>query len=391
LTNLLGANSVAMYGLPTPYYASTQLPMTDIINTITPRAKSLVHSGVGSSPIFSTSTTTDTLNGFSGTTNQVTFTAGGGALTGSIPSDFRPPGIVYLASTTGITAAGATQGTATALSATALEHFVTTVAVSTGVRLPTPAAAGAKYTIYNRGANALNVYPAVGGVIDAGAVNAAVVIPVSTTMQLTSASATQWFTSEAAIVGGGGIGVSYGLGQTTITALGPASSTVPAGFSNTATNTITNPGAAVFASIVPAGTGSLTYAANTLVAGSKICVDAKGIFASATATTSTYRWRLDGITTYGPSNSVTPGAVTNVRFNFNTCLLILTAGAGGTALPVGQMEIGTTQVAVIPNAVVATAIDTTVAHTVAVEMAYSTLNAANTNRISSFYMTHVRT
>ena len=391
LTNLLGANSVAMYGLPTPYYASTELPMTDIINTITPRAKSLAHSGVGSSPIFSTSTTTDTLNGFFGTTNQFTLTAGGGALTGSIPSDFRPPGVIYLASTTSITAAGATQGTATALSATALEHFVTTVAASTGVRLPTPAAAGAKYTIYNRGANALNVYPAVGGVIDAGAVNAAVVIPVSTTMQLTSASATQWFTSEAAIVGGGGIGVSYGLGQTTITALGPASSTVPAIFSNTAPLTITNPGAAVFTTIVPAGTGSLTYNANTLVAGSKICVSAKGIFASASATTSTYRWRLDGITVYGPSNSVTTGAVTGVRFNFDTCLLILTAGVGGTALPVGEMEISTTQVATIPNAIVATAIDTTVSHTVAVEMAYSTLNAANTNRISSFYMTHVRT
>lgn len=386
LTNLLGANSVVMYGLPTPYYTSTELPMTDIINTITPRAKSLTHSGVGSSPIFSTSTTTDTLNGFSGTINQFTFTAGGGALTGSIPSDFRPPGVIYLASTTSITAAGATQGTATALSATALEHFVTTVAASTGVRLPTPAAAGAKYTIYNRGANALNVYPAVGGVIDAGAVNAPVVIPVATAIQVSSASGTQWFTSEAAIVGGGGIGVSYGLGQTTITALG-----VTAGFSNTAPLTITNPGAAVFTTIVPAGTGSLTYNASTLAAGSKICVIAKGIFASASATTVTFRWRLDGITVYGPSNSVTPGAVTGVRFNFDTCLLILTDGVGGTALPVGEMEISTTQVATIPNAIVATAIDTTVSHTVAVEMAYSTLNAANTNRISSFYMTHVRT
>lgn len=386
LTNLLGANSVVMHGLPTPYYTSTELPMTDIINTITPRAKSLVHSGVGSSPIFSTSTTTNTLNGFSGTTNQFTFTVGGGALTGSIPSDFRPPGVIYLASTTGITASGATQGTATALSATTLEHFVTTVAASTGVRLPTPAVAGAKYTIYNRGVNALNVYPAIGGAIDAGTVNAPVVIPVGTVIQVSSASGTQWFTSEAAIVGGGGIGVSYGLGRTTITALG-----VSAGFSNTAPLTITNPGAAVFTTIVPAGIGSLTYNASTLAAGSKICVIAKGIFASAPATTVTFRWRLDGITVYGPSNSVTPGAVTGVRFNFDTCLLILTDGVGGTALPVGEMEISTTQVASIPNTVVATTIDTTVAHTVAVEMAYSTFNAANTNRISSFYTTHVHT
>lgn len=391
LTNILGAISVVMDGLPTPYYSSTTLAVTDIINTITPRAKSLVHSGVGATPIFSTTTTTDTLNGFSGTTNQFTVTPGGGTLTGSVPTDFRPPGIIYLSTATGISAAGATQGTATALSATVLEHVVSTVAAGTGVRLPTPATGGAKYTVYNRGLNALNVYPAVGGTIDAAAINMPVVIPAGATAQYTSVSTTQWFTSETVAVGGGGISATYGLGQTTLTALGVPSSTVPASFSNTATLTITNPGAAVFTSIAPAGTGSLTFAANTLVAGSKICVSVKGVYASATATTLTYRWRLDGITVYGPSSSVTTGAVANVRLNVDTCLLILTAGAGGTALPVGEMEAGITQPLVIPNAVLATALDTTVAHTVDVQLAYSTLNAANTNRISSFYVTHIRT
>jgi hypothetical protein len=68
-----------------------------------------------------------------------------------------------------ITAAGSTQGTAVLLNA---DHcIVTTAATGTGVILP-PAQPGADVTVKNLGANALLVYPATGGAINALAANA---------------------------------------------------------------------------------------------------------------------------------------------------------------------------------------------------------------------------
>ncbi len=67
------------------------------------------------------------------------------------------------------TATGTTQ--ADALLTTASHVIVTTAAAGTGIRLPAPEA-GAEVTVKNLGANALLVYPAVGGVINALAANA---------------------------------------------------------------------------------------------------------------------------------------------------------------------------------------------------------------------------
>lgn len=101
---------------------------------------------------------------------------------------------------TGISAAGTTQGTATAL--TKDFNVVSTVAASSGVVLPT-AAAGAQVTVKNAGANALAVYPASGGTIDALAANAAFSIPVGETRTFGGSSATQWYTHTAGSGGGG--------------------------------------------------------------------------------------------------------------------------------------------------------------------------------------------
>lgn len=69
---------------------------------------------------------------------------------------------------TGVTAAGSTQATATALTA---DHTkVGTTALSTGVILRQIAG---MQVVYNGGANALAVYPPVGGTINSGAANAA--------------------------------------------------------------------------------------------------------------------------------------------------------------------------------------------------------------------------
>jgi len=86
---------------------------------------------------------------------------------------------------TGLTAAGSTQGTALALPSDF--NVFTTVGASTGAILP---AAGFQYQItdtvivVNHGANALSVYPPVGGKVQTGAANAALSV---------GAGKTAWF------------------------------------------------------------------------------------------------------------------------------------------------------------------------------------------------------
>ena len=75
---------------------------------------------------------------------------------------------------TGVSAAGTTQGTATAVTTDFIN--VTTCAAGAGIILPVTVA-GREITIKNNGANALLVYPASGGVIDSNATNAAYSIP----------------------------------------------------------------------------------------------------------------------------------------------------------------------------------------------------------------------
>lgn len=93
-----------------------------------------------------------------------------------------------------VSAAGSTQGTATAL--TTMINNVTTVAASTGVVLPT-AAAGYIVIVRNGGANTLNVYPATGASINAGAANSAHSLPVGAMIQYVATSTTQWYTMSS--------------------------------------------------------------------------------------------------------------------------------------------------------------------------------------------------
>jgi hypothetical protein len=73
-----------------------------------------------------------------------------------------------------LTAAGSTQGTAKLIPTGQDMSVFTTVASSTGCQLPlSGVGVGETYVIANHGANALNVYPAPGGYIGAGALNAA--------------------------------------------------------------------------------------------------------------------------------------------------------------------------------------------------------------------------
>jgi hypothetical protein len=95
---------------------------------------------------------------------------------------------------TGITAAGSTQGTGTAL--TKEINVVSTVASGAGVVLPT-AVAGMAIVITNTSANALLVYPAVNGIINTAAANASFSQPAGATLQFVAPTTTQWYTVGA--------------------------------------------------------------------------------------------------------------------------------------------------------------------------------------------------
>lgn len=89
-----------------------------------------------------------------------------------------------------VSAAGSTQAGATAL--TVDYNVVTTVAASTGVRLPT-ATAGRRIVIVNKGANTLKIYPVTSSYIDGEAINAAISVAANGSIELMASSSTQWY------------------------------------------------------------------------------------------------------------------------------------------------------------------------------------------------------
>ena len=140
-----------------------------------------------------------------GTANQSAVSAATGAVTISTPATFIAPGTVSdttgmrYSTTGGITALGSTQGGATGLSTS--YNVVTTVTAGTGVVLPT-GVVGLRCVIVNRGANPLNVYPALGAAIDAAATNVAVTLPIGASATYEALSATQWYTVDAPLSAG---------------------------------------------------------------------------------------------------------------------------------------------------------------------------------------------
>jgi hypothetical protein len=92
--------------------------------------------------------------------------------------------------TTGISAAGSTQATATSIYDDV--NIVSTVAASAGVILPSNRGAGDTVEVTNLGANALSVYPPSGSNIGTGAANAAFSVPVSKSAIFRQVSSTQW-------------------------------------------------------------------------------------------------------------------------------------------------------------------------------------------------------
>lgn len=97
----------------------------------------------------------------------------------------------------GVSAAGTTQATATALTGDIV--VVSTVAAGAGVVLAA-AAAGKSQMLVNKGANAVLVYPAGTDAIDALAAGVAISVPAGSWIEFTSAVAGQWYSSFNAAV-----------------------------------------------------------------------------------------------------------------------------------------------------------------------------------------------
>lgn len=73
-------------------------------------------------------------------------------------------------------------------------NVVTTVTATNAVTLPT-ATQGRRLIVVNKGANALNIYPAAGATIDALSVNSSISLPVNAVMEFNASSTTQWYSS----------------------------------------------------------------------------------------------------------------------------------------------------------------------------------------------------
>ena len=93
---------------------------------------------------------------------------------------------------TGISAAGTTQGTATAI--TADINLVSTVAASSGVQLYNGLTNDSCYVFNDSGVsgNGLLVYPPTSGQINNLAVNAGVIVPVNTMAEFIKVTSTRW-------------------------------------------------------------------------------------------------------------------------------------------------------------------------------------------------------
>jgi hypothetical protein len=137
-------------------------------------------------------------------TSQLTVTATGANIAGTAnvvgnltAANVTVTGYHLRSVATGISAAGTTQGTATAL--TKELNIVSTVLTGNGVVLPT-AVAGMILTITNTSANSVAVYPAANGIINALTANAAFTQPASATLQFIAPTTTQWYTVGATYV-----------------------------------------------------------------------------------------------------------------------------------------------------------------------------------------------
>lgn len=125
---------------------------------------------------------------------------------------------------------------------------------------------------------------------------------------------------------------------------------------------------------------SFAIPANSLVAGEVLTIQGQGI-ATATNSTDTLRCKLYlGTTVIADTGAL--DVANNDIFTFQATLIIRTIGASGTFVAEGEVSIGTPGTATVKTFVLgSTAIDTTVANTLAIKATWSVANAGNSVRL----------
>jgi hypothetical protein len=137
--------------------------------------------------------TTKTINiGTAGVSGSTTNIAIGSAVSGSTTRTTLN-GIVIQSISAAVSAAGSTQGTATALVSN-INNVTVVAAAADGVILPT-AVAGMRILVRNSdAADTLKIYPATGGQINALGSNASFSLAADSTIELFASTTTQWYT-----------------------------------------------------------------------------------------------------------------------------------------------------------------------------------------------------
>lgn len=163
------------------------------LNTGSPASATTQVTNIGTGAGTTTTASTKTINiGTGGITGTNTNIALGSSTSGAI-SRTTLNGIVVNSISAAVSAAGATQGTATALVSN-INNVTVVAAAADGVILPT-AVAGMRILVRNTDAtDTLKIYPATSGQINALGANAAYSLVAGLTIELFASTTTQWYT-----------------------------------------------------------------------------------------------------------------------------------------------------------------------------------------------------
>jgi hypothetical protein len=271
------------------------------------------------------------------TANQVSVTNGAGSITLSTPTTFLAPGTIrdttgmLYSTSAAVAAAGTIQTSATPLT-TSYNIVTSSSGLNTGVKLPTPSTSGYLINLVNRSANTINVYPDVGGAIDAAGVNVSVPVPPNASIQLQAASITQWYTIAPVTTAGSGTSVSYGNGQTTVS--------IPNGAITNAM--LVNSSLTVTAGTGLSGGGLVSLGGSITLTNTGVTALTAGTAISVSASTGNITITNTGVTSFSagttgflPSSASTGAVVLSGTLNASN------GGTGVTATPTnGQLLIG---------------------------------------------------
>jgi len=263
----------------------------------------------------------------------VTDETGTGALVfGTSPSLTTPSLAGETFSTTNNVTAGTNAQGQGALT-TDINVITTAAAAPSGVTLPT-ATTGRRMLIVNKGANAVNVFPATGATIDALAVNTAISIPVNGLLEFSASSTTQWYSSFNSSVTGTGV-TTFSAGTTGLTPNSATSGAITLG----GTLAVANGGTGVTTST---GSGSNVLSTSPTITTSLVAGGATFDLLNTTATTVNF---VGAATTLTVGNTATAAQAVDM-FTASTGASTYNFATGATANATTKtINIGTNGVA----------------------------------------------